>query len=1389
MKNNSKRILALLLAVVMCIGCVVPVFAEADVHTDAEDSVEYTKETCPHKADEEGNHLYTEGAEHLVFIKTVPAECGKTGYDLWECKECGAPVATNWQNPDEASHKFGEWTDVEGKAPTCSAPGEQTRVCLNEGCGKVETQTIQLPHTYVGEKPAIEHCYEGVPAWTETCSVCGYENHHEAEAGHPCANRYVVEIVKKPTCVETGLAKVKCADCSYESLEVVVYKTNGTVGDHNWVKDGDFTKNPTCGGYGSGNAKCSLCGATAKVEDGKLVVEVQVADLAVEPIVIYVPDFAPTGVHDFSVDVPAKDSTCSEFGCIEHKKCANCDATSIADVTVPKKPHTWEKFGATEADCGKDLAGCIEHYECSVCDAYGLMVDGEVVEAEKSAVEIAPKHYFDLSGKPVAIVEATCTEYGFWFYGCKVCGKLADPSNKDNEEFVGDVAENGGEWITPGVLRFPKKGHDLFVFDTIKGDCVNPDIEILACKNCSYTEENVLDVPGHKWEVEEHKADCQHDGYKVDKCSVCGITRIETEAPTLSGLVVTDAEGRYDIKEKDPTVHDADLEKVLIPASCTEEGWGVYYCPWCDHHFDDVIPKEAHTNVYVETKVVDPTCTEDGYSYDVYKCSVCGGNEEKKTVEGSEVPALGHKYPTVPVNTPASCDKNGFDTYTCERGCGESYTVSVDENELPLYPATGHDYQKDAASSKAPVCTPGKGTLAGEDGYDVYVCSKCGDTKKETVKFEKMNPAHHPGSVQIGDPFRYGNCEMSELTEWYCPHCDQPFYKADYSMVGKHEPQAGTFVDAVAPSCTETGVYAHFVCANCPNKVYIDANGDYVIYTKDSELVAPANGHKCDDAALVEAVAPTCDATGIVAHYICGDCGKYIAADKVTILDTIVAPATGHSWNAVDAKSHTCTEDGWVAHFECANCDAVSLDGENVAPIEKVIIPAANHAGYTVDGELVVADCLNDGYQYHFCVLCDAEWVDSFVYAYGHDFGDKVVADATCGKDGYVAHYYCSRCDGYYLTDDVFSADKKTLEEVTIPATGEHKNAAGLVISESCTAAAVEDRHCVLCDTDVAIKHSNLVKNDIDATCQEYGYTAEYCGDCGYHKVEKKPEFKPTNPDHKIVDDTTFTWVVVKEATQFTTGEMQRQCVSCGYSVESKVIPAEGGIAFSYEIDNAIYSGAEYVNGGKIKLTIKYIAADADLSNIAIRLNYDASVLSFVSGDFRCDVKDADGNRIFDINNAAIGGKTAGFVVVTAKTYGFGEQPVDKKVTGEGIFAEVYFNINKSVDDGAEIGFTVDTGSDLSESMVLKADGSKVNADFGSIESKTTVSLGDIDIDDKYNAADELEFLDIAFGKGYIAAADINQDGLIGSDDYALLLDLLLGNIDYAKMCDAAQSK
>lgn len=71
-----------------------------------------------------------------------------------------------------AFHEWDEWTQT--KAPTCSAPGEETRTCLNPECGATETRALdKLPHTPV-DMPAVEPttCTDGMTAGVR-CGVCG----------------------------------------------------------------------------------------------------------------------------------------------------------------------------------------------------------------------------------------------------------------------------------------------------------------------------------------------------------------------------------------------------------------------------------------------------------------------------------------------------------------------------------------------------------------------------------------------------------------------------------------------------------------------------------------------------------------------------------------------------------------------------------------------------------------------------------------------------------------------------------------------------------------------------------------------------------------------------------------------------------------------------------------------------------------------------------------------------------------------------------------------------------------------------------------------------------------------------------------------------------------
>jgi hypothetical protein len=144
------------------------------------------------------------------------------------------------------------------------------------------------------------------------------------------------------------------------------------------------------------------------------------------------------------------------------------------------------------------------------------------------------------------------------------------------------------------------------------------------------------------------------------------------------------------------TAHDAVIANVTrtvkIPATCTEMGTtshtATFDVDWATTQVKDVqdIPAKGHT-------WVNATCTAPK------KCSVCGATE------GS---ALGHSYTSAITKQP-TCTEKGVKTFTCQRDSSHKYTEEV----APL----GHDYVK---TEVAPTTTT--------DGYDNYVCSRCGDS-------------------------------------------------------------------------------------------------------------------------------------------------------------------------------------------------------------------------------------------------------------------------------------------------------------------------------------------------------------------------------------------------------------------------------------------------------------------------------------------------------------------------------------------------------------------------------------------------------------------------------------------------------------------------------------
>ena len=182
-------------------------------------------------------------------------------------------------------------------------------------------------------------------------------------------------------------------------------------------------------------------------------------------------------------------------------------------------------------------------------------------------------------------------------------------------------------------------------------------------------------------------------------------------------------------------------------------------------------------------------------------------------------------------------------------------------------------------------------------------------------------------------------------------------------------------VSQVLPTCTEDGMTAGLVCSVCghedaPRKV-IPATGhkmipatcevaEYCIYCR--MVGAPALGHTPVD---VEAVEPTCVATGCTAGTACDVCDKVLSGCEV-----IPADPTAHGKAAL---APTCSTPGHTAGTGCIYCGTPYTGCEEIA-----IDPDAHYFVSVAWGNYSV---------YGYCALCEA-----FEYGVG-SFTRNVTAD------------------------------------------------------------------------------------------------------------------------------------------------------------------------------------------------------------------------------------------------------------------------------------------------------------------------------------------------------------------------------------------------------------
>lgn len=272
-------------------------------------------------------------------------------------------------------------------------------------------------------------------------------------------------------------------------------------------------------------------------------------------------------------------------------------------------------------------------------------------------------------------------------------------------------------------------------------------------------------------------------------------------------------------------------------------------------------------------------------------------------------------------------------------------------------------------------------------------------------------------------------------------------------------------------------------------------------------------------------------------------------------------------------------QSAYAAAYVAADTDALTYEGTTVTNAVKSITfgvePCENHDwGDWVETQ--APTCTKTGVKKHTCSVC-GETETQDIDALGHDY-EAVVTAPTCTEKGYTTHT-CSRCGDSYV-DTYINALGHTWGEwtVTTPAT--------------CTEAGVEKRTCSACgETEprdiTALGHTQETLPGKAATCTETGLTdGVKCSVCGEiltaqetipvtaHTEETLPavpatctetglkEGKKCSVCGKILtaQETTDAlghdwgeWVVDKEATGTEDGSRHRDCSRCD-AVDTEVI-------------------------------------------------------------------------------------------------------------------------------------------------------------------------------------------------------------------------------------------
>ena len=128
----------------------------------------------------------------------------------------------------------------------------------------------------------------------------------------------------------------------------------------------------------------------------------------------------------------------------------------------------------------------------------------------------------------------------------------------------------------------------------------------------------------------------------------------------------------------------------------------------------------------------------------------------------------------------------------------------------------------------------------------------------------------------------------------------------------------GDLVPKQEPTCTQTGMQAHYKCSVC-NKYFDESKTEKTV----AELTIPVNPNAHDFGAWKDEIPATCVATGTKGHKDCNRCNKYYDENGNEITDlTISINPNAHDFGVwKDEVPATCVATGTKGHKDCSRCN------------------------------------------------------------------------------------------------------------------------------------------------------------------------------------------------------------------------------------------------------------------------------------------------------------------------------------------------------------------------------------------------------------------------------------------------------------------------------------